>query len=150
MSTPITYDTLFTTIQGYVENDFPSGTFASSTGSGTSSFTAKQQIDTFITQAEQRIFNSVQFPNFRKNVTALTSAFPADHRAMYLNAPPDFLATYSMAVIDNSGNYEYLLNKDVNYLRAAYANPATTGIPKYYALFGPATTNTTRRALQPN
>jgi hypothetical protein len=142
MSTPITYDTLFTTIQGYVENDFPSGTFASSTGSGTSSFTAKQQIDTFITQAEQRIFNSVQFPSLRKNVTALTSAFPADPRAMYLNAPPDFLATYSMAVIDNSGNYEYLLNKDVNYLRAAYANPATTGIPKYYALFGPATTNT--------
>jgi hypothetical protein len=141
MSTPITYDTLFTTIQGYVENDFPSGTFASSTGSGTSSFTAKQQIDTFITQAEQRIFNSVQFPSLRKNVTALTSAFPADTRAMYLNAPPDFLATYSMAVIDNSGNYEYLLNKDVNYLRAAYANPATTGIPKYYALFGPATTN---------
>jgi hypothetical protein len=142
MSTPITYDTLFTTIQGYVENDFPSGTFASSTESGTSSFTAKQQIDTFITQAEQRIFNSVQFPSLRKNVTALTSAFPADSRAMYLNAPPDFLATYSMAVIDNSGNYEYLLNKDVNYLRAAYANPATTGIPKYYALFGPATTNT--------
>ena len=142
MSTPITYGTLFTTIQGYVENDFPSGTFASSTGSGTSSFTAKQQIDTFITQAEQRIFNSVQFPSLRKNVTALTSAFPADTRAMYLNAPPDFLATYSMAVIDNSGNYEYLLNKDVNYLRAAYANPATTGIPKYYALFGPATTNT--------
>jgi hypothetical protein len=142
MSTPITYDTLFTTIQGYVENDFPSGTFASSTESGTSSFTAKQQIDTFITQAEQRIFNSVQFPSLRKNVTALTSAFPADTRAMYLNAPPDFLATYSMAVIDNSGNYEYLLNKDVNYLRAAYANPATTGIPKYYALFGPATTNT--------
>jgi hypothetical protein len=142
MSTPITYDTLFTTIQGYVENDFPSGTFASSTGSGTSSFTAKQQIDTFIQQAEQRIFNSVQFPSLRKNVTALTSAFPADSRAMYLNAPGDFLATYSMAVIDNSGNYEYLLNKDVNYLRAAYANPATTGIPKYYALFGPATTNT--------
>jgi hypothetical protein len=141
MSTPITYDTLFTTIQGYVENDFPSGTFASSTESGTSSFTAKQQIDTFITQAEQRIFNSVQFPSLRKNVTALTSAFPADTRAMYLNAPPDFLATYSMAVITND-SYEYLLNKDVNYLRAAYANPATTGIPKYYALFGPATTNT--------
>ena len=141
MSTPITYDTLFTTIQGYVENDFPSGTFASSTGSGTSSFTAKQQIDTFITQAEQRIFNSVQFPSLRKNVTALTSAFPADPRAMYLNAPGDFLATYSMAVITND-SYEYLLNKDVNYLRAAYANPATTGIPKYYALFGPATTNT--------
>jgi hypothetical protein len=141
MSTPITYDTLFTTIQGYVENDFPSGTFASSTGSGTSSFTAKQQIDTFITQAEQRIFNSVQFPSLRKNVTALTSAFPANSRAMYLSSPGDFLAPYSLAVIDGSGNYEYLLNKDVNFLRAAYPNPATTGIPKYYALFGPTTTN---------
>ena len=134
MSTPITYDTLFTTIQGYVENDFPSGTFASSTESGTSSFTAKQQIDTFITQAEQRIFNSVQFPSLRKNVTALTSAFPADTRAMYLNAPPDFLATYSMAVITND-SYEYLLNKDVNYIRAAYPNPTVEGIPKYYAQF---------------
>jgi hypothetical protein len=96
----------------------------------------------FIQQAEERIFNSVQFPSLRKNVTALTSAFPADSRAMYLNAPGDFLASYSIAVIDNSGNYEYLLNKDVNYLRAAYPNPSTTGIPKYYALFGPATTNT--------
>jgi hypothetical protein len=143
MSTPITYDTLFTTIQGYVENDFPSGTFAFGTGHlGHRHLLPKQQIDTFIQQAEQRIFNSVQFPSLRKNVTALTSAFPADPRAMYLNAPGDFLASYSIAVIDNSGNYEYLLNKDVNYLRAAYPNPSTTGIPKYYALFGPATTNT--------
>jgi hypothetical protein len=141
MSTPITYGTLFTTIQGYVENDFPSGTFASSTGSGTSSFTAKQQIDTFIQQAEQRIFNSVQFPSLRKNVTASTTAYPANSRAMYLSSPGDFLAPYSLAVIDGSGNYEYLLNKDVNFLRAAYPNPATTGIPKYYALFGPTTTN---------
>ena len=99
------------------------------------------QIPNFIQQAEERIFNSVQFPSLRKNVTALTSAYPGDPRAMYLNAPGDFLATYSLAVIDGSGNYEYLLNKDVNYLRAAYPNPATTGIPKYYALFGPATTN---------
>jgi hypothetical protein len=129
MSTPITYDTLFTTIQGYVENDFPSGTFASSTGSGTSSFTAKQQIDTFITQAEQRIFNSVQFPNFRKNQTGVLS--PTNQ---YLEAPPDFLASYSLAVITND-SYEYLLNKDVNYIRAAYPNPTVEGIPKYYAQF---------------
>ena len=129
MSTPITYDTLFTTIQGYVENDFPSGTFASSTGSGTSSFTAKQQIDTFITQAEQRIFNSVQFPNFRKNQTGTLS--PSNQ---YLEAPPGFLASYSLAVITND-SYEYLLNKDVNYIRAAYPNPTVEGIPKYYAQF---------------
>lgn len=135
------YAQLFETIKGYVENDFPSTQFSNSTG-GTGTYTSKEQIDTFIEQAEERIFNSVQFPSLRKNVTALTSAFPADPRAMYLNAPGDFLATYSMAVIDSSGNYEYLLNKDVNYLRAAYPNPSTTGIPKYYALFGPATTNT--------
>jgi hypothetical protein len=143
------YGQLFETIKGYVENEFPSTQFTDPTGAA-STFTSKEQVDTFIEQAEERIFNSVQFPSLRKNVTALTSAFPADPRAMYLNAPGDFLATYSMAVIDNSGNYEYLLNKDVNYLRAAYANPATTGIPKYYALFGPATTNSTRRSLQPN
>jgi hypothetical protein len=135
------YGQLFETIKGYVENDFPSTQFTDSAG-GTGTYTSKEQIDTFIQQAEQRIFNSVQFPSLRKNVTALTSAFPADPRAMYLNAPGDFLASYSIAVIDNSGNYEYLLNKDVNYLRAAYPNPSTTGIPKYYALFGPATTNT--------
>jgi hypothetical protein len=135
------YAQLFETIKGYVENDFPSTQFTDSAG-GTGTYTSKEQIDTFIQQAEQRIFNSVQFPSLRKNVTALTSAFPADPRAMYLNAPGDFLASYSIAVIDNSGNYEYLLNKDVNYLRAAYPNPSTTGIPKYYALFGPATTNT--------
>jgi hypothetical protein len=135
------YGQLFETIKGYVENDFPSTQFTDSAG-GTGTYTSKEQIDTFIQQAEQRIFNSVQFPSLRKNVTALTSAFPADPRAMYLNAPGDFLASYSIAVIDDSGNYEYLLNKDVNYLRAAYPNPSTTGIPKYYALFGPATTNT--------
>jgi hypothetical protein len=135
------YAQLFETIKGYCENDFPSTQFTDSAG-GTGTYTSKEQIDTFIQQAEQRIFNSVQFPSLRKNVTALTSAFPADPRAMYLNAPGDFLASYSIAVIDNSGNYEYLLNKDVNYLRAAYPNPSTTGIPKYYALFGPATTNT--------
>jgi hypothetical protein len=138
MSTPITYATLFTTIQGYVENAFPSGTFASSTGSGTSSFTAKQQIDTFITQAEQRIYNSVQFPSLRKNMTGTTS-----NGNKYLSLPTDFLSVYSLAVIDGSGNYEYLLNKDVNYIRAAYPNPSTTGLPKYYALFGPTTTNPT-------
>ena len=135
------YAQLFETIKGYCENDFPSTQFTDSAG-GTGTYTSKEQIYTFIQQAEQRIFNSVQFPSLRKNVTALTSAFPADPRAMYLNAPGDFLASYSIAVIDNSGNYEYLLNKDVNYLRAAYPNPSTTGIPKYYALFGPATTNT--------
>ena len=129
------YATLFKTIQGYLENDFPSFTGASSTGSGTATLTAKEQIDTFITQAEQRIFNSIQFPSLRKNVTGVTAA-----NNKYLECPSDFLSSYSMAVIDDTGAYEYLLNKDVNYIRAAYPNPATIGIPRYYAIFGPTVT----------
>jgi hypothetical protein len=128
------YATLFSTIQGYVENSFPSGSFSSSTGSGTVTLTAKEQIDTFIQQAEQRIYNSVQFPSLRKNVTGTTTA-----SNKYLACPNDFLAPYSLAVIDGTGTYEYLLNKDVNYIRAAYPNPASTGLPKYYALFGAQT-----------
>ena len=120
------YATLFETIKGYVENDFPDTEFSGSTGS-TVTFTSKEQIDTFIEQAEQRIFNSVQFPNFRKNQTGTLTA---DNK--YLEAPPDFLASYSLAVIDD-GVYEYLLNKDVNYIRAAYPSPTDTGLPKYYA-----------------
>jgi hypothetical protein len=92
-------------------------------------YTSKEQIDTFIEQAEQRIFNSVQFPNFRKNQTGTLS--PSNQ---YLEAPPGFLASYSLAVITND-SYEYLLNKDVNYIRAAYPNPTVEGIPKYYAQF---------------
>ena len=125
------YATLFKTIQGYTENDFPAETLASSTGSGTVNLTAKEQIDTFIQQAEQRIFNSVQFPNFRKNQTGTTTG-----NNKYLATPVDFLAPYSLAVVDpTTGDYEYLLNKDVNYIRAAYPGPTTTGVPKYYALF---------------
>ena len=130
------YATLFETIKGYCENDFPNTQFTDSSGASTT-LTSKEQIDTFIQQAEQRIYNSVQFPSIRKNVVGLTST-----NNKYLSCPPDFLAVYSMAVIDGSGNYEYLLNKDVNFIRAAFPNPTTTGIPKYYALFGPATTNT--------
>ena len=95
-------------------------------------------MDTFITQAEQRIYNTVQFPSLRKNVTGVTSS---DNK--YLSCPGDFLATYSMAVIDADGNYEYLLNKDVNFIRQAYPNTNSiyNGLPKYYALFGPTTTS---------
>jgi hypothetical protein len=94
-------------------------------------------IPVFVKQAEQRIYNSVQFPSLRKNVTGSTSS-----SNKYLSCPGDFLAAYSMAVIDASGNYEYLLNKDVNFIRQAYPNPTTdVGIPKYYALFGPTTTS---------
>ena len=129
------YAQLFETIKGYCENDFPNTQFTDSSAA-TGTFTSKEQIDTFIQQAEQRIYNSAQFPAIRKNVTGTLSI-----GNKYLSSPSDFLATYSLAVIDDDGNYEYLLNKDVNYIRAAYPNPSTTGIPKYYALFGPTTTN---------
>ena len=90
-------------------------------------------IPVFVEQAEQRIYNTVQFPSLRKNVTGSTSQ---DNK--YLSCPNDFLAVYSMAVIDGTGAYEYLLNKDVNFIRQAYPNPnSDKGIPKYYALFGP-------------
>ena len=89
-------------------------------------------IPVFVTQAEQRIYNSVQFPSIRKNVTSTIAV-----NTKYLDCPLDFLAVYSMAVIDASGNYEYLLNKDVNFIRQAYPQPTDTGTPKYYALFGP-------------
>jgi hypothetical protein len=88
--------------------------------------------------AEQRIYNSVQLPALRKNVTGtLTSG------NQYLSAPTDFLSVFSIAVIDALGNYEYLLNKDVNFIRSAFPNPSTTGTPKYYALFGPDSSNLT-------
>ena len=92
-------------------------------------------IPVFLVQAEQRIYNSVQFPSLRKNVTGTTTA-----NNKYLSCPSDFLAVYSMAVIDG-GSYEYLLNKDVNFIRAAYPRPTDLGTPRYYALFGPTTVN---------
>jgi hypothetical protein len=93
-------------------------------------------ISTFVAQAEQRIYNTVQFPSLRKNVTGTLTA-----SNKYLSAPGDFLAVYSLAVVDATGAYEYLLNKDVNFIRQAYPTPTSTGLPKYYALFGPTTTN---------
>jgi hypothetical protein len=93
-------------------------------------------IPVFVQQAEQRIFNTVQFPSIRKNVMGVTST-----NNKYLSCPGDFLAVYSLAVVDALGNYEFLLNKDVNFIRQAYPNPTSTAIPKYYALFGPTTSN---------
>ena len=93
-------------------------------------------IPVFVKQAEQRIYNTVQFPSLRKNVTGVTTA-----NNKYLSSPGDFLAVYSLAVVDTTGAYEYLLNKDVNFIRQAYPTPTSTGLPKYYALFGPTTTN---------
>lgn len=90
------------------------------------------QIPTFVQQAEQRIYNAVQLANLRKNVTG-----NATTNNKYLQCPSDFLSTYSLAVIDGSGNYTYLQNKDVNFIRQVYPSPTATGLPKYYAIFGP-------------
>jgi hypothetical protein len=89
-------------------------------------------IPVFVKQAEQRIYNTVQFPSLRKNVTGNLTP-----NNKYLSCPIDFLSVYSMAVVDTTGAYEYLLNKDVNFIRQAYPTPTDTGMPKYYALFGP-------------
>lgn len=126
------YTTLFNTIKAYVENDFPSTSFTGTDNSSTATFTSSQQINTFITQAEQRIYNTIQFPSLRKNVTGSVTV-----NNKYLSAPDDFLAVYSLAIVDNDGAYSYLLNKDVNFIRESYPTPADSGLPAYYALFGP-------------
>ena len=121
------YNTLFSQIQTYTENIFPDTYLANGS---TVSYTT--QINTFIQQAEARIYNTVQIPSLRRNVTGNCSA-----STQYLGCPNDYLSTYSMAVIDPTlGTYEYLLNKDVNFIRQSYPDPNAKGTPRYYALFG--------------
>lgn len=110
------YAALATAISNYTENTF-----------------ATADLNTFIVQAEQRIFNSVQFPSLRRNVTGATTGSNP-----YLTCPTDFLASYSMAAVGADGRYNYLLNKDVNFIREAYPSPLSLGLPKYYAMFGPS------------
>ena len=120
------YVTLYQTIQSYAENT-------------ESLFVAN--IPTFVQQAEERIYNMVQFPALRRNVTGvLTSG------NQYLSLPNDFLSTYSLAVSTTNG-YEYLLNKDVNFIRQAYPKATDTGTPQYYALFGPQYTANTELSV---
>ena len=93
----------------------------------------EEQYAMFTQQAEQKIYNTVQLANLRKNVTGTLTA-----NNKYLAAPNDFLSVYSLAIYPAAGgNYEFLLDKDVNFIRQAYPNPATTGKPKHYAIFGP-------------
>jgi len=110
------YTQLVTEVSNYCENSFPT-----------------DDMNTFIRQAEQRIYNTAQPANLRKNVTGtITSA------NKYLSAPTDFLSVYSMAVYPQAGgDFLYLLNKDVNFMREAYPNQTATGKPKHYAIFGP-------------
>ena len=123
------YATLFQTIQAYVENDFPD-TAVIDTSRTATTFQDKTQIDTFIKQAEQRIYNSVQILALRKNATASCTA-----NNKYLATPSDWLSSFSVAVVDGSGNYSYLTNKDVTFIRESYPNPTSTGLPQHYALF---------------
>ena len=117
----MTYAELVSAIKGYAENDFPATA---------GSFSSTDQLNTFIEQAEQRIFNSIQFPVIRKNVTGTTTS-----GNKYLATPVDFLSVFSIAVIAANGSYEFLLNKDVNFIREAYPTPTDLGTPAYYALF---------------
>lgn len=87
-------------------------------------------IPTFVRQAEQRIYRSVMIPELQKNVTGSMTA-----GSQYLARPTDFLSVFSLAVVDGDGNYNYLYDKDVNFIREAYPYPATSGIPKYYAQY---------------
>jgi hypothetical protein len=101
------------------------------------------ELSLFVKQTEQKIYNSVQVSNLRKNSIGTTTA-----GNKYLSSPGDFLSVYSLAVVDpTTGEYEYLLNKDVNFIRQAYPNPNDQGIPKYYAIFGPTTTNSSPPVL---
>jgi len=130
----MTYTELVAAIQSYTENQFPETYLANNT-----TVSSTTQINLLITQAEQRIYNSVQFPSIRKNQFSVITA-----NNKYISLPTDFLAVYSLALVTgvtganlDTGTYEYLLNKDANFIRQAYPAPNSTGEPKYYALFGP-------------
>jgi hypothetical protein len=130
----MTYTELVAAIQSYTENQFPTTYLADNT-----TVSSTTQINTLIEQAEQRIYNSVQFPSIRKNQYSLITA-----NNKYVSLPNDFLAVYSLALVTgvtganlDTGTFEYLLNKDANFIRQAYPAPNSTGEPKYYALFGP-------------
>ncbi len=113
------YTELVTAVEDYCENTF-----------------ATADMNTMIKQAEQRIYNTVQIANLRKNVTGTLT-----QNNKYLAAPDDFLSVYSIAVVNQAGEYSFLLNKDVNFIREAYPSPTSVGLPKHYALFGPSSSD---------
>lgn len=115
------YTELCAAVNAYTENTFPTSMLA-----------------VFTEQAEQRIYNSMQFPSIRK-----TSTLTLTPSVQYLDCPSDFLSAYSLAVIDPAGVYAFLLNKDVNFIREAYPTVAATGTPRYYAIFGPQVSGVT-------
>jgi len=116
----VNYETLYNTIQAYAENT-------------ESLFLAN--IPIFVQQCEERVYNTINFPSLRKNVTGTLTG-----GNQYLSLPLDWLSTYSIAIYTSDYTtvpFTYLLNKDVNFIREAYPNPTATGTPKYYAMFGP-------------
>ena len=121
------YAALVSAIQAYAENT--ESLFVSN-------------IPLFVSEAELRIYNSVQIPVLRKNVTGTVTTSNS-----YLSCPNDFMAVYSLAAIDTSGSYNYLIDKDVSFVREAYPNPTDTGLPKYYAIFGTQLTYPTELSL---
>jgi hypothetical protein len=116
------YTQLVQSIQDYTQNEETS--FVSN-------------IPNFVQQAEERINRSIMLPELRKNATASTTK---DNK--YLARPSDFLAVFSLAVIDGDGDYTYLLDKDVNFIREAYPSASTTGLPLYYSQFDGDSTGT--------
>ena len=129
------YTELSAAIKAYCENDFPQVV-------GSGGLTSAEQIAIFVQNAEERIYNSVQIPAIRKNMVGATTS-----GNKYLALPPDWLSTFSLAVVCNgpttlpdgrvfvAGDYLYLLNKDVNFIREAYPSQTDTGLPEYYAVF---------------
>lgn len=111
----MTYDELVSLIQDYCEN---------------SETTFVANIPTFVRQAEQRIYRTVMLPEFRE-----TATLSATSGTQYVARPADFLSVFSMAVISAAGEYTYLLDKDVNFMREAYPDPTSTGRPKYYGQY---------------
>jgi len=111
----MTYTELKAAINSYSENSFDT-----------------TDIDTFIQQAEQRIFNTVQLPDLRRNQVGNTTS-----GNKYLTTPSDWLSTYSLAVVDSNNEYTYLINKDVNFIRESFpdTDSAFYGKPEYYAIF---------------
>ena len=111
----MTYTELVAAIKSYTENDY-----------------STTDVNTFIQNAEQRIHNTVQLPDLRKNVTGTMSL-----GNKYFSLPSDWLSTFSIAVINTDNEYTYLLNKDVNFVREQFPDTDSGfyGKPEYYGIF---------------
>jgi hypothetical protein len=133
------YTELFNTIKSYCENDFAASAFTATNDTTQVVIPSSEQVDTFIRQAEQRIYNTGTVPVSRANQYG---QLVTDIK--YLDLPPNFLDVFSLAVLTDTtagldSPQEFLLNKDVSFIRASYPDPTVTGLPRYYAIFGAVT-----------